>query len=127
MENYIYELSKKNGIKKLERELEETYKHVKVSVQMKPSQRDLRIILTDRNFWFIAAYEVSDFNCKPIQQEFLPLGLDKLPKSGAACHDETIRRFYLRFMDNEFETFYEDYKAHQLKLVARDFDYEASV
>ena len=127
MENYIYELFKKKGIIELEKEIEVTYPLVKATVMMQPSQRQLRIVLTDRVFHFIAAYEASDFDCKPIEQCYLPYGLDKLPKSEKSCDDETIRKLYLRFMNREFDTFYEDYKNHQLKLVDKDLDCEASV
>jgi len=127
MNNYIYELYKKNGIIKLEKALEDTYTRAKASVRMQPSQKELRIVITDRNFHFIAAYEASDFNCKAILQSYLPFGLDKLPKSESTCDDETIRKFYLRFMKNEFETYYEDYKAYQLNLIEKDLSSEASV
>ena len=127
MDNYIYELYKKDGIKKLENELEKTYIVVKATVTMQPSQRQLRIVLTDRNFHFIAAYEATDFDCKPIEQCYLTYGLDKLPKSEKCSDAETIRKFYLRFMKKEFETYYEDYKAHQLELVDKDLDCETSV
>ena len=67
MENYIYELSKKEGIKKLEGEIEKTYQQVKATVFMKASQREMYIIIADRCFHFIKAYEASDFDCKPIE------------------------------------------------------------
>lgn len=127
MENYIYELYKKNAIIKLEKEIEQTYPLVKASVAMSPSQKQLRIVLTDRNFHFIAGYEATDFDCKPVEQCYLPFGFDKLPKSEKCCDDVYFRRFYLRFMNNEFDTFYEDYKAHQLELVDKDLDCETSV
>ena len=127
MENYIYELGKKNGVRKLEIALEEAYPQVKVMITTLPSQRDLRLAITDRCFHLIAAYNLTDFDCKRVEQCFLPQGLNKLPKSEKTCDDETIRKFYLRFMKNEFETYYEDYKAHQLKLVDKDLDCETAV
>ena len=120
MENYIYELSKKNGVVKLEEAIEKTYSQVKASVFMKASQRELYIIIADRCFHFIKAYEATDFDCKPIKQCYLPFGLDKLPESVKTCDDEYMRRFYLRFMKKEFESFYADYKAYQLELVDKD-------
>lgn len=127
MENYIYELYKKGGIRKLENELEAAYNQVKAVVIMQPSQRQLLIVLTDRSFHFINAYEATKFDCKQTKQCYLPYQLDKLPKSEKSCDDETIRKFYLRFMNREFDTFYEDYKNHQLELVDKDLDCEASV
>lgn len=122
MEHYIYELYKRGGIIKLEEEIEKTLVQVKAGVSMLPSQTGLRIVLTDRCFHFISAYSVTDFDCKPVEQCFLPFGFDKLPKSDKSCDDDYIRKFYLRFMKNEFDTFYEDYKAHQLELVDKDLD-----
>ncbi len=127
MENYIYELSKNNGIKKLEETIEKDYQQVKVSVFMKASQREMYIIIADRCFHFIKAYEASDFDCKSIEQCYLPFGLEKLPESVKTCDDAYMRRFYLRFMKKEFETYYDDYKAHQLELVDKDLDCNQSV
>ena len=127
MENYIYELYKKKGIVELEKEIEQTYPLVKAAVMMKPSQKQLSIVLTDRIFHFIAAYEASDFDCKPVEQCFLPYGFDELPKSEKCSDDKEIRKFYLRFMKREFETYYEDYKNYQLKLVDEDLDFKTSV
>lgn len=124
MENYIYELYKNNGIAKLEDRIENIGDGLlKASVNLRPSQRELLIVITDRSFHFIKAYEVTDFDCKPIEQCYLAYGFDKLPKSANSYVDDAnFRRFYLRFMKNEFETYYDDYKAHQLQLVDKDLD-----
>ena len=124
MENYIYELYKKGGIIELEKKIENTgNKLLKASVSMRPSQTQLLIVITDRHFHLIKAYEATEFDCKPIEQCCLPYGYDKLPKSEKGyCDDADFRKFYLRFMKNEFDTYYEDYKAHQLKLVDKDLD-----
>ncbi len=129
MENYIYELYKKGGIAKLEDKIENIGdKLLKASVLMRPSQSELLIVITDRRFHFIKAYEATDFDCKPVEQCFLSFGFDKLPKSEKGyCDNADFRRFYLRFMKNEFETYYDDYKAHQLKLVDKDLDCEQTV
>ena len=129
MENYIYELYKINGIDKLEDKIENLGDGLlKASVTMRPSQRELLIVLTDRSFHFIKAFEATDFDCQPIEQNFLPWGFDKLPKSEHSyVNDEDFRRFYLRFMKKEFETYYEDYKNYQLKLVDKDLDCENNV
>lgn len=124
MENYIYELYKKGGIIEFEKKIENIGgKPFKASVSMKPTQTELLIVITDRHFHFIKAFEATEFDCKPIEQCYLPYGYDKLPKSeNGYCSDVEFRRVYLRFMKNEFDTFYEDYKAHQLKLVDKDLD-----
>lgn len=127
MENYIFELSKNNGMKKLELTIENSYPQVKSTVLMKASQREIYIVLTDRCFHFIKAYEATDFDCKPIMQCYLPFGLDKLPESTKTCDDAYMRRFYLRFMKKQFDSYYEDYKAHQLELVDKDLDCNQSV
>ena len=129
MENYIYELYKKGGIRELEDKIENIGdKLLKASVTLRPSQRELLIVITDRRFHFIKAYEATDFDCKPVEQCYLSYGYDKLPKSDKGyCDDATFRRFYLRFMKNEFETYYEDYKTHQLELVDKDLDCNQTV
>lgn len=129
MENYIYELYKNNDIAKLEDRIENIGDGLlKASVTLRPSQRELLIVITDRSFHFIKAYDATEFDCQPIEQNFLPWGFDKLPKSeNGYVDDATFRRFYLRFMKKNFETYYEDYKAYQLKLVDKDLDCEATV
>ena len=128
MENYIYELYKKDGIAKLENKIENIGDGLlKASITMRPSQRELLIVVTDRSFHFIKAYETTDFDCKPIEQHFLPWGFDKLPKSEHSyVNDADFRKFYLRFMKNEFETYYDDYRAYQLELVDKDLDEKKS-
>lgn len=127
MENYIYELSKKAGIKKLEEEIEKTYPQVKVCVFMKASQRAMYIIIADRCFHFIKAYEASDFDCVPANQSRLPYGIDKLPQSDKACDDATIRKFYLQFMKNNFETYRDDYIKHINELADEDLGITSSL
>lgn len=124
MENYIYELYKKGGIINLEDKIENSGdKLLKASVTLKPSQRALLIVITDRRFHFIKAYEATDFDCKSVDQCYLAYGFDKLPKSEKGYVDDAeFRKFYLRFMKNQFETYYEDYRAHQLKLVDEDLN-----
>ena len=64
MENYIYELYKINGISNLEEKIENLGDGLlKASVTMRPSQRELLIVLADRSFHFIKAFEATDFDC----------------------------------------------------------------
>ena len=114
MENYIYELYKNNGITKLEERIENiSGKLLKASVSMRPSQTELLIVITDRRFHFIKAYQATDYGCKSEEQCFLSFGYDKLPKSEKGyCNDEDFRKFYLRFMAEQFPTYEDDYYEH---------------
>ena len=91
------------------------------------NQKDIMIIICDIAFHFIKAYTASSFDCKPMKEDYLHQMYKELPKSDRHCNDKEIRQFYLRFMKNTFETYYDDYKAHQLKLVDEDLDYSSSI
>ena len=127
MENYIYELYKRNEIIKLENAIERAYPQFKASIIMAPSQRQLYIALTDRKFHFVKAYIAEDFNCKPTEQRLLPYQLDNLPQSKTICDDESFRKFYLRFMNNNFETYKTDYKAYINEQAEKDLNESVTI
>ena len=127
MENYVYELAKQNKIIELEKALEKEYPETKVSAYLHMNQKDAIIVICDRAFHFIKAYIASDFDCKHFKEDYLHQMYKELPKSSKYASDKEIRQFYLRFMKRNFETYYDDYKAHQLKLVDEDLDYSKNV
>lgn len=127
MENYVYELAKQNKIVELEKAFEKEYPQIKVTAYLHINQKDIMVIICDRAFHFIKAYVASNFDCQPMKYDYLHQMYKELPRSDKHCNDKDIRQFYLRFMKKEFETYYEDYKANQLKLVDEDLDYKSSI
>ena len=125
MENYTYELAKQNKIIELEKSLEREYPEIKVSGYLHRNQKDIIIVICDRAFHFIKAYVATDFDCKHFKEDYLHQMYKELPKSDKYASDKEIRQFYLRFMKNNFETYYDDYKAYQLKLIDEDLDVAA--
>ena len=120
-QNYIYKLYEANKIIELEKEFEKVYSpEIKVVVYMEPSQKALNIIIADRLFKLIKAYKATDFDCKPIVDGYLPFMYQDMPKSEKCCDDADVRRFYLRFLKRNFETFIADFKAQLLEQANSD-------
>lgn len=111
--DYIYQLYKQNKIIELEREFEQKFScQIKVVVYMAPSQKALNIIIADRTFKLIKEYKATDFDCKPVKEDSLHFMYQDMPKSEKCCDDAEVRKFYLRFMKRNFETFIDDFKSH---------------
>ena len=122
MENYTYELARQGKITVFENEFERAYPEIKVSAYLHFNQKDIIIVICDRAFHFIKAYIASDFDCKHFKEDYLHQMYKALPKSEKYASDKDIRQFYLRFMKKTFDTYYVDYKEHQLKLIDEDFN-----
>lgn len=111
--DYIYQLYKQNKIIELEREFEQKFScQIKAVVYMEPSQKVLNIIIADRTFKLIKAYKATDFDCEPRKEGFEPYIYQGLPLSEKCCDDTEVRKFYLRFMKRNFETFIDDFKSY---------------
>ena len=122
MENYTYELARQGKIFDLEKAYEKEYPQIKVSAYLHFNEKDIIMIVCDKYMHFIKAFIAKDFDCKEFEVKYLPQKLKELPKSDKYCDDNEIRKFYLRFMKSQFETYYSDYKKHQLQQIDQDFN-----
>ena len=126
--DYIWELSKQNKVVEFQNNLEaESPSGIKVVAYIGPSQRDLYIAIADRSFKLIKTFKATDFDCCAIKDDMIPYHFEHMQKSEKCVDEEEVRRFYLRFMNKNFKTYKDDYKAHLDEKVALDFGETTSV
>lgn len=126
--DYIYQLYKQNKIIELEKAFESEFsKQIKTVIIMEPSQKVLDIIITDRLFKLIKAFRATDFDCEPFKDNLLPYMYKDMPKSEKYADAEEVRRFYLRFMAKNFNTYKADFKAQLIEQADLDLGEITSV
>ena len=119
MENYIYELYKKNMQKQMELDFEKENPLIKATFRILPNQTEMRInIVLRQNFHYICSYIVSDFEC--VRESYIPNELSDLPKGEGASSDEGVRKWYLRWMNSHFDTYKQDYIDYVNKVASED-------
>ena len=120
MENYIYELYKKNMQKQMELDFEKENPLIKATFRILPNQTEMRInIVLRQNFHYICSFLASDFEC--VRERYIPNELSNLPKGeGALIGDEGVRKWYLRWMNSHFDTYKQDYIDYVNKVASED-------
>ena len=119
MENYIYELYKKNMQKQMELDFEKENPLIKATFRILPNQTEMRInIVLRQNFHYICSFLASDFEC--VRESYTPNELSDLPKGEGSSSDEGVRKWYLRWMNSHFDTYKQDYLNYVNKVASED-------
>lgn len=127
--NYIAQLFKENKQDDLEKALEQelALSPIKAVVFRYSDSNEVIMILADRDFKLIKGYKATEFDCKPISNAVLPDQFKNMERSRMTFDDNSVRKFYLRFLKNKFPTYAADYRAYINKKADLDLGETASV
>ena len=114
---YINEIFENNLEQAIEHDFEKDHPSIKVQVCVLASRREMRIILTDRNYHFLDSYLATNFDC--VKEDSKPENCVGLKKSDGT-NSKIVKQWYLRWMKNHFETYKDDYIAKVTEIANED-------
>lgn len=112
---YINEIFEKNLEQTMEHDLEKDYPAIKAFIKVNSIRTQISIRLFDRGFNYITSFVAKEFECERYNEEIF-----KDKKSSLIVRDNDIKRWYIRWMKNHFDTYKDDYIANINKVANED-------
>ena len=113
---YINEIFENNLEQTMEHDFEKDYPAIKAFIKVNSIRTEIFIKIFDRDLHFIATFAAKEYSCVRVTEEVLQ---DKKSKI-VAVDDNDIKRWYLRWMKNHFDTYKDDYIANINKVANED-------
>jgi len=114
--NYIYEIFSNKLEQEIEHDFETDYPYVKATfVLNNPLFTQIVMRLFDRKQQYITTFVGTDFDCYNANEEKLDNN-----KSQTRLDNKEVKRWYLRWMKNHFDTYKADYIANINKVANED-------
>ena len=112
---YIYKIYENDLHRTMEHDFEKDYPAIKAFFAVNSVRTQIIMRLFDRNSNYIASFAAKEFDCERYNEAILN---DK--KSSMSVFDQDIKRWYIRWMKNHFNTYKDDYIKNINKVANED-------
>ena len=113
---YINEIFENNLEQTMEHDLEKDYPAIKAFIKVNSIRNQILIRLFDRNSNYVASFAAKEFEC----ERYNETELHNKKSEAIIVTNIEIKRWYVRWMKNHFDTYKNDYIANINKVANED-------
>ena len=117
--NYINELLEENLLVTMENDFQKDYPDLVAQFRIPSIPTRIRMIFTTRNYEFAGYFVTTNFDVK---KEDKPQNYQFLQNAESGVDLKSIKKWYVKWMKNHFDTYKEDFIAYKTRELENEFD-----